>query len=140
MAVVVAPAVGPTLGGWITDNYSWHWIFFINLPVGLVSLALSYYVLVEPPAETEHRGKLLARGLRVDYIGFGLVALGLGTLQVVLDKGQRDDWFGSNFIVTLFGHLGRLADCAGDLGIDRATSRLSICRCWAIGASPLPAS
>jgi MFS transporter, DHA2 family, multidrug resistance protein len=100
VAVVVAPAVGPTLGGWITDNYSWHWIFFINLPVGLVSLALSYFVLVEPPAETQHRSQLMARGLKVDYIGFGLVALGLGTLQVVLDKGQREDWFGSNFIVT----------------------------------------
>ncbi len=99
VAVVVAPAVGPTLGGWITDNYSWHWIFFINLPVGLLSLALSYYVLVEPPAETAHRRKLLARGLRVDYVGFGLVALGLGSLQVVLDKGERDDWFGSNFII-----------------------------------------
>jgi MFS transporter, DHA2 family, multidrug resistance protein len=99
VAVVVAPAVGPTLGGWITDNYSWHWIFFINLPVGMVSLALSYFVLVEPPAETKHRRQLLARGLNVDYIGFGLVALGLGTLQVVLDKGQRLDWFGSNFII-----------------------------------------
>jgi DHA2 family multidrug resistance protein len=101
VAVVVAPAVGPTLGGWITDNYSWHWIFFINLPVGLLSLALSYWVLVEPPAEAQHRRKLLARGLRVDYVGFGLVAVGLGALQIVLDKGQRDDWFGSNFIVSL---------------------------------------
>ncbi|HTU26209.1 MAG TPA: DHA2 family efflux MFS transporter permease subunit [Pirellulales bacterium] len=101
VAVVVAPAVGPTLGGWITDNYSWHWIFFINLPIGLVSLALTYFVLVEPPAETAHRRKLLARGLNVDYVGFGLVAIGLGALQIVLDKGERDDWFGSNFIVTL---------------------------------------
>ncbi len=101
VAVVVAPAVGPTLGGWITDNYSWHWIFFINLPVGVLSLLLSYIVLVEPPAETQHRRQLLSRGLRVDYVGFGLVAIGLGALQIVLDKGQRDDWFGSNFIVTL---------------------------------------
>jgi DHA2 family multidrug resistance protein len=101
VAVVVAPAVGPTLGGWITDNYSWHWIFFINLPVGILSLALSYFVLVEPPAETRARRQLLSRGLRVDYVGFGLVAIGLGALQIVLDKGQRDDWFGSNFILTL---------------------------------------
>ncbi len=99
IAVVVAPAVGPTLGGWITDNYSWHWIFLVNVPVGIISLTLSYLVLVEPPAETRNRKKLLAKGVRVDYVGFGLVALGLGCLQVVLDKGQREDWFGSNFII-----------------------------------------
>ncbi|HEX3998939.1 MAG TPA: DHA2 family efflux MFS transporter permease subunit [Pirellulales bacterium] len=100
VAVVVAPTVGPTLGGWITDNYSWHWVFFINLPVGLLSLVLSAWTLVEPPAERNARKKMHAKGIRVDYVGFGLVALGLGCLQVVLDKGQRDDWFGSNFIVT----------------------------------------
>jgi DHA2 family multidrug resistance protein len=101
VAVVVAPAVGPTLGGWITDNYSWHWIFFINLPVGLVSLLLSHFVLTEPPAEKHQRERLWRRGVHVDYVGFGLVALGLGTLQVLLDKGEQDDWFGSNFIVTM---------------------------------------
>ncbi|HEX3659313.1 MAG TPA: DHA2 family efflux MFS transporter permease subunit [Pirellulales bacterium] len=101
VAVVVAPAVGPTLGGWITDNYSWHWIFFINVPVGIISLGLSHWVLTEPPAETEHRHKLYREGFRVDYVGFGLVAVGLGCLQVVLDKGERDDWFGSHFIVTV---------------------------------------
>jgi DHA2 family multidrug resistance protein len=99
VAVVVAPAVGPTLGGWITDNYSWHWIFFINVPVGIISLLLSHWVLTEPPAETRHRQKLYREGFRVDYVGFGLVAVGLGCLQVVLDKGERDDWFGSHFIV-----------------------------------------
>jgi DHA2 family multidrug resistance protein len=99
VAVVVAPAVGPTLGGWITDNYSWHWIFFINVPVGIVSLGLSHWVLTEPKAETKHRRELYRRGFRVDYVGFGLVALGLGSLQVVLDKGEREDWFGSHFIV-----------------------------------------
>ncbi|HEV7226031.1 MAG TPA: DHA2 family efflux MFS transporter permease subunit [Pirellulales bacterium] len=99
VAVVVAPAVGPTLGGWITDNYSWHWIFFINVPVGLVSLLLSYVFLVEPPAEKQHRERMRREGFRVDYAGFGLAAVGLGCLQVVLDKGEREDWFGSNFIV-----------------------------------------
>ncbi len=99
VAVVVAPAIGPTLGGWITDNYTWHWIFLINVPVGIVSLTLTYFVLTEPPAEARHRREMWRRGLRVDYIGFGLVALGLGCLQVVLDKGQREDWFGSNFII-----------------------------------------
>lgn len=100
VAVVVAPTIGPTLGGWISDNYDWHWIFFLNVPCGLLSLSLSYFVLSEPPAEKENRQRLLRRGLRVDYVGFGLVALGLGCLQVVLDKGQEDDWFGSHFILT----------------------------------------
>ena len=99
IAVVVAPAVGPALGGWITDNFSWRWIFFINVPVGLISLTLSHLVLHEPAAECKRRTKLWKQGFRVDYLGFGLTALGLGCLQVVLDKGQRDDWFGSNFIV-----------------------------------------
>ena len=99
VAVVVAPTIGPTLGGWITDNYTWHWIFLINVPVGIMSLLLTGLVLVEPAAEREARRDLWRRGLRVDYVGFGLVAVGLGCLQVVLDKGQRDDWFGSTFIL-----------------------------------------
>lgn len=108
VAVVVAPAVGPTVGGWITDNYSWHWLFLINVPVGLVSLTLSHFFLTEPPAETAQRTKLWKRGVKVDYVGFGLVAVALGCLQVVLDKGERDDWFESNFIV-LFTTLSGLA-------------------------------
>ena len=99
VAVVVAPAAGPTLGGWITDNYSWHWIFLMNVPVGVLSLILTYALLVTPPAEERRRREVLRRGLRIDYIGFGLVALGLGCLQIVLDKGQRDDWFASTFII-----------------------------------------
>jgi DHA2 family multidrug resistance protein len=99
VAVVVAPAVGPTLGGWITDNYTWHWIFLINVPVGLGSLALTWMLLTEPPAETKHREEKIRSGLRVDFVGFVLVAVGLGCLQVVLDKGERDDWFDSQFIV-----------------------------------------
>jgi DHA2 family multidrug resistance protein len=97
MAVVLAPAIGPTLGGWITDNFSWRWIFFINIPVGLVSLFLTNMLISDPPYMEEQRKKVTV--FSVDYIGLGLVALGLGTLQVVLDKGQRDDWFGSHFIV-----------------------------------------
>jgi DHA2 family multidrug resistance protein len=100
VAVVVAPAIGPTLGGWISDNYGWQWVFFINVPVGMSSLVLSYFILQTPPVEEERRRALLSKGVRVDYIGFGLVAVGLGCLQVVLDKGERNDWFGSNFIVT----------------------------------------
>jgi DHA2 family multidrug resistance protein len=100
VAVVVAPAIGPTLGGWITDNYAWRWIFFINVPVGIVSLLLVHFILHEPPLETKERKQRLGKGkLRIDYFGFGLVALGFGSLQVVLDKGEREDWFGSRLII-----------------------------------------
>ena len=108
VAVVFAPAIGPTLGGYITDNYSWHWIFLINVPVGILSLILSHLVLKTPQAETDDREKLLKRGIRVDYIGFGLVALCLDTLQVVLDKGEEDDWFGSTFI-TVFAVISAVS-------------------------------
>ena len=101
IVIVAAPAIGPVLGGYITDNYSWHWIFLLNVPIGAVSLLLVGSLLTEPPAEVKARKKKLSAGLSVDYIGFGLLALGIGTLQVVLDRGQQDDWFGSNFIVAL---------------------------------------
>jgi len=97
IAVVMAPAIGPTLGGWITDNFTWRWIFFINIPVGILSLLLTTRLIQDPPYFK--RRKLSET--HIDYTGLGFVALGLGTLQVVLDKGQRDDWFESNFIVTL---------------------------------------
>ena len=97
IAVVMAPAVGPTLGGWITDNFSWRWIFFINIPVGILSLLLTQRLIQDPPYL--RRRKLSETN--IDYIGLGLIALGLGTLQVILDKGQRDDWFESDFIVWL---------------------------------------
>ncbi len=95
MAVVTAPAIGPTLGGWITDNFTWRWIFFINIPVGILSILLTSRLIQDPPY---FRRRKLAE-THIDYIGLGFVALGLGTLQVVLDKGQRDDWFESRFIL-----------------------------------------
>jgi len=98
IAVVVAPVVGPTLGGWITDNYSWHWIFLINVPMGLISLFLVGTLVSEPSGSEEERQRLLRKGLRVDYVGFALVAVGLGSLEYVLDEGQRSDWFGSSTI------------------------------------------
>ena len=98
MAVVVAPAIGPTLGGWITDNYDWRWIFFINIPVGLLSLFLTSQVVEDPPWLRGTRGK----GIKIDYIGLSLIFVGLGFLQVVLDKGQQDDWFGSPHITAFF--------------------------------------
>src|SRR5271166_4551730 len=97
IAVVMAPAIGPTLGGYITDNFTWRWIFFINIPVGIISLLLTSRLIQDPPYFK--RRKLSET--HIDYTGLGFVALGLGTLQVILDKGQRDDWFESNFIVAL---------------------------------------
>lgn len=100
VAVVVAPVIGPTLGGWITDTYTWHWVFLINVPMGLLSLFLVGTLVKEPSGAEEERAALLSKGLRVDYIGFALVAIGLGSLEYVLDEGQRNDWFGSNLITT----------------------------------------
>jgi MFS transporter, DHA2 family, multidrug resistance protein len=97
IAVVMAPAIGPTLGGWITDNFSWRWIFFINIPIGIISMLLTSRLIQDPPYLKRRKLK----ETRIDYTGLGFVALGLGTLQVVLDKGQRDDWFESPFILWL---------------------------------------
>ncbi len=98
LAVVFAPAIGPTLGGWITDNYSWRWIFFINIPVGILSLILTSRIVSDSKEAKAEHAAVWKHGLNIDYVGFGLVALGLGCLQVFLDKGQEDDWFGSRFI------------------------------------------
>jgi DHA2 family multidrug resistance protein len=94
LGIMTAPILGPTLGGWITDAYSWRWIFYINLPVGIASLIMISLFVTDPPYM--HRGSL-----RVDFWGFGMLAVGMGALQIMLDKGQEDDWFGSNFIVML---------------------------------------
>jgi DHA2 family multidrug resistance protein len=96
MGVVVAPVVGPTLGGWITDNYTWRWIFLINIPVGILSLALTALLIFDPPYL---KRKTLGNGFKIDYMGFGLLALGLGALEVVMDEGQREDWLSSHFIL-----------------------------------------
>jgi DHA2 family multidrug resistance protein len=108
MAVVVAPAIGPTLGGWITDNFSWRWIFYINLPVGLISLLLTQRLITDPP----HLRGQKREGLKIDYIGFSLIALGLGAMQIVLDKGQREGWFDSNFIIALIAISAIALICA----------------------------
>ncbi len=97
ITAVVAPTIGPTLGGWITFNYSWRWIFLINFPVGLMTLGLVFRLIEDPP----YLSRLKAAGVKLDYIGIGFLALGVGALQVLLDKGQEDDWFGSHFITTL---------------------------------------
>src|SRR5579863_7242037 len=97
ITAVMAPAIGPTLGGWLTDNYSWRWIFYINLPVGILTLFLVLRTVEDPPYLIRDK----RAGVRVDYIGISLLALGVGALQILLDKGQEEDWFGSHFIVTL---------------------------------------
>jgi len=96
MCVVVAPIIGPTLGGWITDSYSWRWVFFINIPVGILAVFLAMLLVHDPPYYIR---KKVGENFRIDYIGLGLLALGLGALQIVLDKGEREDWFDSHFIV-----------------------------------------
>jgi DHA2 family multidrug resistance protein len=97
ITAVMAPTIGPTLGGWITDNYTWRWIFFINLPVGILALYLIYLLIQDPP----YVKRRTAGGIKIDYIGIALLTLGIGALQIMLDKGQEDDWFGSHFILTL---------------------------------------
>jgi DHA2 family multidrug resistance protein len=97
ITAVMAPTIGPTLGGWITFNYSWRWIFFINLPVGLATWFLVRRFVEDPP----YLARIKAAGVKLDYIGIALLTLGIGALQVLLDKGQEDDWFGSHFITTL---------------------------------------
>ena len=97
ITAIMAPTIGPTLGGWITFNYSWRWIFFINLPVGVITLLLVRRFVEDPP----YLARLKAAGIKLDYIGIALLTVGIGALQVLLDKGQEDDWFGSHFITTL---------------------------------------
>ena len=96
LVAVLAPSIGPTLGGWITDNYSWHWIFYINIPVGIVALFLTQRLVEDPPWNVPDRKNLF----RLDYVGVSLLAISMGALQIMLDKGEEKDWFGSHFIVT----------------------------------------
>lgn len=97
ITMICAPAIGPTLGGWITDNYSWRWIFYINVPVGILATLMVYRLLEDPP----YLSRVKTSTAKFDYIGFALLVIGVSALQITLDKGQEDDWFGSRFITTL---------------------------------------
>ena len=97
ITAVMAPTIGPTLGGWITFSYSWRWIFFINIPVGFITWLLVRLVVEDPP----YIKRLKAAGVKLDYVGIAFLTVGIGALQILLDKGQEDDWFGSRFITTL---------------------------------------
>src|SRR5580704_11524776 len=96
LGIVVAPMLGPVIGGWLTDNYSWRWVFYINLPVGLASVLMTRWFIFDPPyIKRSNRG--------IDYWGIGMLALGVAALQIVLDKGQEDDWFASRWIMIAVG-------------------------------------
>jgi DHA2 family multidrug resistance protein len=101
LAVVVAPAIGPTLGGYITDNFNWRWIFFINVPIALLSLYLTNRLVEDPPHIRREVAASAREGLKLDFFGFGLLASGFGSLEFILDKGQEDDWFSSH-VITFF--------------------------------------
>jgi len=101
MAVVAGPAIGPTLGGFITDNYSWHWIFLINAPVGVLLIILAGAMLHDSPAQRVIQAKRRTDGFSVDYVGFALIAISMGALQIMLDKGQQEDWLSSGLIRAL---------------------------------------
>jgi DHA2 family multidrug resistance protein len=94
LVAVLAPSIGPTLGGWITDNYSWHWIFYINIPVGILAFVLTSRLVEDPPFAKSDRKNLF----KLDYVGLSLLIIAMGSLQIGLDKGEENDWFGSNFI------------------------------------------
>ena len=112
LGIMAAPILGPTLGGWITDTYSWRWVFYINLPIGIASLVMISLFLYDPP--------YIRRGsMRVDFWGLGMLAVGMGALQIMLDKGQEEDWFGSRFIVTLAVIAGDHAAGLRDPGASR---------------------
>jgi DHA2 family multidrug resistance protein len=103
MAIVTAPAIGPPLGGWITDSWSWRWVFFINIPIGVLSLILTKRLVSDPPEFTRQvQAARRAGKLKIDGLGIVLVALGFACLEVVLDRGQTEDWFESNFILIFF--------------------------------------
>lgn len=101
VVVIVGPIAGPTLGGAITDNFSWHWVFLINIPFGLLSLFLVSVFVDEPDAIRRRTREMRSGRIKIDYIGFALVALALGCLELTLDRGQREDWFASPMITGL---------------------------------------
>lgn len=98
LALITGPIIAPTIGGWITDNYSWHWIFFINVPIGIVSLLLTWHFVREPQSTIEERNKLKTENFQIDWLGLMLFITGIGALTIVLEKGNREDWFESEFI------------------------------------------
>ena len=121
MGIIAAPVLGPTVGGWLTDTYSWRWVFYINLPIGIASLVMISLFLYDPP--------YIRRGnMRLDLWGLGMLAVGMGALQIMLDKGQEEDWFGSRFIIALAvtAAAGLTAFVLRQLSIDDPIVRLRL--------------
>src|SRR5262249_7550455 len=94
LGIVVAPMLGPVLGGWLTDSYSWRWVFYINIPIGIASVIMTRMFIFDPPY-------IKRSTTRIDSWGIGMLAVGIGALQILLDKGQEEDWFNSHFITVL---------------------------------------
>jgi MFS transporter, DHA2 family, multidrug resistance protein len=123
MAIVIAPIVAPMLGGWLTTDHSWRWIFFINVPISLLGLFLVSTYIVDPPY-------IRRPSTRIDFLGMALLAIGIASLQVVFDKGQEDDWFGSHFIIamTIIAIIGLLAFTLWELYTPNAVVHFSLFR------------
>jgi MFS transporter, DHA2 family, multidrug resistance protein len=130
LGIVVAPMLGPVAGGWLTDNYSWRWVFYINVPIGVLALILTQMFVFDPAYLRKER-------TGIDYWGIGLLVLGIGSLQIMLDKGQEDDWFGSRFILTLaiLAFIGLTGLILRELKTDHPVIDLSVFRyrSYAIG-------
>src|SRR5581483_6863217 len=122
LGIVVAPIIGPTLGGWMTDNYSWRWVFYLNLPIGMLAILMTEVFIEDPPYL---RG---ARPGAIDFVGFALLALWVASLQIVLDKGQQEDWLSSRFISTLLliGVLGAICFVVWELSVDEPLVNLRV--------------
>src|ERR1700730_17957790 len=122
IGVVVAPILGPTLGGWLTDNYSWRWVFYINIPIGILAVILCSLLLEDPPYLKD------ARPGRIDFIGFALLTIWIGCLQVMLDKGQDDDWLSPNFIrwLALGAAIGFIAFLIWELRAENPIVKLRV--------------
>ncbi len=121
LGIVVAPLLGPVLGGWLTDSYSWRWVFYINVPIGLVSIIMTRLFIFDPPY-------IRRSSSRVDYWGIGMLAVGIGSLQLVLDKGQEKDWFGTSWItvVTVLAVLALAAFILYELRVDEPVVNLRV--------------
>ena len=123
LGIVVAPMLGPVMGGWLTDNYSWRWVFYINIPVGVIAILMTRFFIFDPPY-------IRRSSDRVDYWGIGMLALGIGALQILLDKGQEEDWFSSDWItgLAIVSGIALLIFVIRELSVDHPVVELRVFR------------